>query len=117
MSQNGADEENQVCLVAAESRGIALGMSPHPTEDRLTLGIDLDRSKWSADARERYANLEARLPSTRSLEDVDASRFSRSVTPALNVPASLWQHFKLLLSERWPRLFGGLRVKWRGRWP
>lgn len=111
--EDWSDAEIQQALEDAKRRGIAVSMLPHPSEDRLALGIDRDRSKWTADARERYDGLEKQLPSFKALATVEASKFTVALTPAASIPSTWFQHLKLTLRERWPRLFGWLDVRWR----
>ena len=79
-----------------------------------------DRSAWSERARDGYNVLEA------ALQERYAGKFSLDAKTTIvqevialprSMPASLWQHFKLVLRERWPRLFASLDVKWRNEWP
>lgn len=94
-------------------RGVAIGMVPHPMRDEMVPGVIRDREKWSPEARQAYDQVERHLPSFRAMAATSHRTMVRELTSAELLPRDWWQHLKLTLRTRWPRLFGRLDVKWR----
>ena len=78
-----------------------------------------DRSAWSERARAAYNDLEGMI------QERYGGEFAGNAKPVLvqerialhSSPSSMWQHLKLVLQRRWPRLFASLEVKWRHEVP
>lgn len=83
-------------------------VNPHPSRMEGTA-----RETWRPDAAATYAGFEDRLPSCDGFADVRWQRFSTTLIPADSIPSTWWDHLKLTVRERWPRVIGWLTVRWR----